>query len=516
MGASSSSNFPGTTGGIQSAYGGNQDFVISLLTNDLLSPITVTSVTSTTPNGTLVVGDIIPITVTFTQPVTVTGTPQLTLETGTTDRVVNYSSGNGTTTLTFNYTVQLGDTSADLDYTSVNSLSTNGGTIQYSSVDATLTLPSPGAVNSLGNNKNLVINGLGVTNVTSTTPNASYSPGSIISIQVTFNEIVNVTGVPQLTLETGTTDSIATYTSGTGTNTLTFNYTVQSGDNSSDLDYASTSALALNGGTIKNASLLNAGLYLPTPGSAGSLGANKSIIVATPAVSLGGGGGVAFVPYTNNLNNINSNIKDSSNQQIISNEILGVCTPYLTEFILPGKNNPQQVIKLKTFLVEYEGVTDLNMNGIYDKATQLAVKKFQEKYKSDILDFWSMKSGSFNVYITTRSKINSIVCTKEKPELNSCPYITYQKPGDSGDAVIKLQKFLNINYKENLTVSGIYDKNTESAVSRFQIKFKNTTLTPWRLNSPTGRVYQSTAREMNKQLGCFEKPIRLGNGVVLE
>ena len=34
------------------------------------------------------------------------GTPQLTLETGTTDRVVNYASGNGTSTLTFSYTVQ--------------------------------------------------------------------------------------------------------------------------------------------------------------------------------------------------------------------------------------------------------------------------------------------------------------------------------------------------------------------------------------------------------------------------
>jgi len=44
--------------------------------------------------------------VTFSEAVTVTGTPQLTLETGATDRVVNYVSGSGTNTLTFNYTVQ--------------------------------------------------------------------------------------------------------------------------------------------------------------------------------------------------------------------------------------------------------------------------------------------------------------------------------------------------------------------------------------------------------------------------
>ena len=45
-----------------------------------------------------------------------TGTPQLTLETGADrPRVANYASGTGTATLTFNYTVQAGDTSADLE-----------------------------------------------------------------------------------------------------------------------------------------------------------------------------------------------------------------------------------------------------------------------------------------------------------------------------------------------------------------------------------------------------------------
>ena len=42
---------------------------------------TVTNVTSTTSDGTLKVGDVAAITVTFSEAVTVTGTPQLTLET---------------------------------------------------------------------------------------------------------------------------------------------------------------------------------------------------------------------------------------------------------------------------------------------------------------------------------------------------------------------------------------------------------------------------------------------------
>ncbi|NVK53774.1 MAG: hypothetical protein HWD85_12635, partial [Flavobacteriaceae bacterium] len=94
---------------------GTDDFAKALTVTvvDNVAP-TVTSVTSTKTNGTYGAGEVIAIQVTFSENVTVTGTPQLTLETGTTDRTVNYASGTGTSTLTFNYTVQSGDTSADL------------------------------------------------------------------------------------------------------------------------------------------------------------------------------------------------------------------------------------------------------------------------------------------------------------------------------------------------------------------------------------------------------------------
>ena len=71
-----------------------------------------------------------------------------------------------------------------------------------------------------------------VLSVTSSTANGAYKVGSpVIPIQVTFSEIVNVTGVPTLELETGTTDRLATYFSGTGTTTLTFNYTISDATN---------------------------------------------------------------------------------------------------------------------------------------------------------------------------------------------------------------------------------------------------------------------------------------------
>jgi hypothetical protein len=121
---------------------------------------TVTGVTSSTPDASYNAGDVISIQVTFSESVTVTDTPQLTLETGGTDRTVYYVRGSPGTTLTFDYTVQAGDTSADLDYTAtITALALNGGTINATTggAAATLTLPAPGAANSLGANKAIVI-----------------------------------------------------------------------------------------------------------------------------------------------------------------------------------------------------------------------------------------------------------------------------------------------------------------------------------------------------------------------
>ena len=123
-----------------------------------------------------------------------------------------------------------------------------------------------------------------ITNVSSSTANGSYKAGDVISISVSFNEAVTVSGTPQLTLETGTTDRTINYASGSTSSTLIFNYTVQAGDTSADLDYISATALALNGGTITSTSNgMNASLTLATPGTATSLGDNKAIVIDTTA-----------------------------------------------------------------------------------------------------------------------------------------------------------------------------------------------------------------------------------------
>ena len=247
---------------------------------------TVTNVASTSANKSYTTGAAIPVTVTFDEAVTVTGTPQLTLETGATDQVIDYSSGSGSDTLTFNYTVQAGDTSADLDYLGTTSLALNSGTIRdAANNNAVLTLASPGAAGSLGANKDMVIDTTtpSVTDVTSTSADGAYTSGAIIPVTVTFSEAVTVSGTLQLTLETGTTDRVVNYSSGSGSDTLTFNYTVQAGDTSSDLDYVSPTSLALISGTVADTATNNAALTLASPGSLGSLGANQGIVIDTTA-----------------------------------------------------------------------------------------------------------------------------------------------------------------------------------------------------------------------------------------
>ena len=122
-----------------------------------------------------------------------------------------------------------------------------------------------------------------VVDVTSTTGNGIYKQGVSIDVTVEFSEAVYVSGTPQLELEIGTTNRQANYTGETESNILTFTYTVQAGDTSSDLDYTGTTALALNGGTIKDEFGNDATLTLPAIGAAGSLGSNKNIVIDTTA-----------------------------------------------------------------------------------------------------------------------------------------------------------------------------------------------------------------------------------------
>jgi len=173
------------------------------------APTTVTSVTSSTANGAYKTGDQIAIQVNFSANVTVTGTPQLMLETGDTDRAINYVSGSGSSSLTFNYTVQAGDTSSDLDYLSSNALSLNSGSIKNASaVDAIVTLPTPAAAGSLAANKALSIDTTVPTAAVVVTDN-SLLAGESSTVTFTFNEAVTGFSNSDLTIANGTLTAVS-------------------------------------------------------------------------------------------------------------------------------------------------------------------------------------------------------------------------------------------------------------------------------------------------------------------
>ncbi len=193
------------SGGQNGSYAFSLDNIVVANVQAVPSGPTVSSVTSSAENGSYSVGDVIIVTVQFSETVTVTGTPQLTLETGSTDRIANYSSGSGGSTLSFTYTVQAGDTAADLDYTGTGALALNGGTINATTggAAAILTLAAPGTVNSLGANKAIVID--------TTAPGAPSTPDMTVGTDSGSSSTDNITNDTTPTF-TGTAEVGSTVT----------------------------------------------------------------------------------------------------------------------------------------------------------------------------------------------------------------------------------------------------------------------------------------------------------------
>jgi|GEM_PF-5758180 len=196
--------------------------VFSVNVSDTIAPY-VLYVNSTKADGSYTTGEIINITMIFSEVVTqIGGAPELTLELGATDRKVFYIAGNGTDTLVFNYTVQAGDNTNDLDYNDSWALFIGIGDIyDLAGNDANWTLPAPGAANSLGANKNIVID---TANPSSVALNAPANALNTSSTTIDFNwtAIDNLDGVLTCNLTIGSVVN-ATVESENGSAT---NYTV--------------------------------------------------------------------------------------------------------------------------------------------------------------------------------------------------------------------------------------------------------------------------------------------------
>ena len=99
------------------------------LTAPTVSSVAFTSTPASGQNNTYKKDDVIGVTATFSEAVTVTGTPQIDLTIGSTVRQADYQSGSTTTQLVFQYTVQADDEDDDGASIDADGLKLNNGRI---------------------------------------------------------------------------------------------------------------------------------------------------------------------------------------------------------------------------------------------------------------------------------------------------------------------------------------------------------------------------------------------------
>lgn len=89
------------------------------------------------------------------------------------------------------------------------------------------------------------------------------------------------------------------------------------------------------------------------------------------------------------------------------------CQNYLSTSVRRGwANDEDDVRRLQAFLNEYEGER-LALTGSYGEADEWAVRRFQHKYRSDVLAPWGKTEPTGFVHETTRAKVNALHCARQ-------------------------------------------------------------------------------------------------------
>ncbi len=211
----------------------------------------VTLVSAPQSGSTFVFGETIAVEVRFSEPVTVTGAPRLTLIIGSGRRSAGYASSREQV-VRFRYVVQDGDSGALS--AAVDALALNGGTILDSGGN-----PAVLRLGSANLDFGVAVNGVEpdddpptVSSVRfeSLPPGGSaYGRGDSVQVAVRFNEPITVTGMPRLALAVGDAVRHAAFFSA-GQEYVRFRYTVQAQDRDPDGIGVAAEGLSLNGGTI--------------------------------------------------------------------------------------------------------------------------------------------------------------------------------------------------------------------------------------------------------------------------
>ena len=191
---------------------------------------------------------------TFDDSVSVTGTPQLGLAIGTTEKIARFGQGSfegnvspGDRTagpeVVFGYQVQEGDIDSDGIAIGEDKLTLNGGAIKQAVTDVAADLSHDPVTSDAGHKVDAVAPVVSSIAISSRAGGDSlYAIGDSIKVTMTFSEEVTVSGAPQLELDLGGGAKTATYDL-TGDSTAVFAYVVQEGD-------ADTDGIAIDADTL--------------------------------------------------------------------------------------------------------------------------------------------------------------------------------------------------------------------------------------------------------------------------
>jgi hypothetical protein len=111
-----------------------------------------------------------------------------------------------------------------------------------------------------------------------------------------------------------------------------------------------------------------------------------------------------------------------------------------------GDSGPK--VKALQCLLKQQGAYAGKLNGTYNLATKQAVTRFQKRYAS-----------LADTGVTNRPTW-MVLLAKGSP--------SFSKVGSGSNAVRRIQRALNAAADEGLTISGVFDRRTESAVKRYQ------------------------------------------------
>ncbi len=167
-------------------------------------------------------------------------------------------------------------------------------------------------------------------------------------------------------------------------------------------------------------------------------------------------------------------------------------------------NDKEDVKKLEIFLNTYEN-EKLPVNGIYEARDIAAVKKWQQKYKSFILDPMRLKQPTGTIYTLSQRQIErqSTKACGVQVVVTACPFFKeYASYGDKGGNVKKIQQFLNVVRGEKLPLSGVYGPLTKAATKRFQQAYRKDIFNPLKLSFISGNWNEATRVKANQAIGC--------------